>query len=123
MKKPRLGPLEKKLLRLLDRGSDTTGNLADAIGVKREHARLALKRLEAHSLVVGWILLAALESAGPIQFKCWRLLTAKEKSRGRVDPSINTRETMHICRRILPTLAKVRRWNRVLQEDAKGSPS
>ena len=123
MKKPRLGPLGKKLLRLLDRGSDTTGNLANAIGVNREHVRLALKRLEVHRLVVGWDLAARLESTGLIQFKCWRLLTAREKASGRIDPSTNTREATRIYRRILPTLAKVRRWNRVLQKDAKRPPS
>jgi len=85
--------------------------------------RLALKRLEAHGVVVGWDLLAGLESAGPIQFKCWRLPTAKEKSRGRIDPAINTREAAHIYRRILPTGAKIKRWNSVLEEDAHRSPN
>jgi len=111
--------VQKKLLHLLDRSSDTTGNLADAVGVNREHVRLALKRLEAQSLVVGWDLVVGLESAGPIQFKCWRLPTAKERSEGRIDPAINTRQAAYIYRRILPTLAKIRRWNRILEKDAK----
>jgi len=123
MKKFKLGPLQKKLLQLLDRGPDTTGNLADAIGVNREHVRLALKRLEAHGVVVGWDLIAGLESAGPIQFKCWRLPTAREKSKRKIDPAINTRQAAHIYRRILPTLAKIKRWNSILQEDANRCPS
>jgi len=122
VKKLRLGPLQKQILHLLDQGPDTTGNLADAVAVNREHVRLALKRLEAQGLVVGWDLVAGLESAGPVQFKCWRLPTAKEKSKGRVDPAINTREATRIYRRILPTLAKIRRWNSILEEDAKRDP-
>jgi len=35
-KKLRLGSPQKRLLRLLDRGPDTTSNLANAIGVNRE---------------------------------------------------------------------------------------
>jgi len=123
MKKFKLGPLQRKLLHLLDRGPDTTGNLADGIGVNREHVRLALKRLEAQGLVVGWDLLAGLESAGPIQFKCWRIPTAREKSKGRVDLAINTRQAARIYRRILPTLAKIKRWNSILKEDAERSPA
>jgi len=129
---PCLGSMERQLLHLLEQGPATTRCLAEAVALqrlglpqredlrvkpfldryKRIHQQVlsALRRLKAKGLIYGEGLVVGTLGSGPMSLKWWRLLTAAERSSGKVNHRLNQKAMRRIWQQAAPTLKRVEHW-------------